>query len=100
MSTLQRLGFQVPDTYMAVLWNPGGQTLILKQSMTISYVKELDYKEKDLQEQLKNSGKIIQTQPPKTSTLTVEDVIEISHEKLCQKNQHLYAIIFSILNLK
>ena len=43
--TLQKLGSQVPDTYMAVLWNPRGQTLILKWNMTITYIKELNYKE-------------------------------------------------------
>ena len=32
---------------MAVLWNPGGQTLILKRNMTISYVKESYEMEKD-----------------------------------------------------
>ena len=69
MPTLQRLGSQVPDTYMAVLWNPGGQNLILKWNMTIGYVKELDYKEKDPQEQLENSGKITPTPPPKRHIL-------------------------------
>ena len=38
--TLQRLGFQVPDTSMVVLWNSRGQNLIQKQNMTISYFKE------------------------------------------------------------
>ena len=46
MPILQRLGSQVPDTYMSALWNPGGHNLILKWNMTIGYVKELDYKEK------------------------------------------------------
>ena len=32
-TTLQRLGSQVPDTYMVVLWNPRGQNLILKWNM-------------------------------------------------------------------
>ena len=27
---LQKLGPQIPNVYMAVLWNPGGQTVILK----------------------------------------------------------------------
>ena len=45
--TSQRLGSQVPDTYMAVLWNPRGQNLIVKWNTTISFVKKSDYKEKD-----------------------------------------------------
>ena len=45
--TLQTLGSQVPDTYMAVLWNPSGQDLILKRNMTIGYIEESDYMEKD-----------------------------------------------------
>ena len=36
---LQKLGFQTPDVYMAVLWSPGGQTIILKWNTTISYGK-------------------------------------------------------------
>ena len=43
---LQKLGHRIPDVYMSVLWNPGGQTVILKRNMTISYVKESDYMEK------------------------------------------------------
>ena len=36
----------ITDTYMAVLWKPGGQNLILKRNMTIGYVKVSDYMEK------------------------------------------------------
>ena len=43
---LQKLGFQMPDVYMAGLWNPGVETIILKRNTTIRYVKELDYMEK------------------------------------------------------
>ena len=50
--------------------------------MTIGYVKQSDYKGKDLPEQFKNSGKTIKTQPSETSTGTRGEVIEISHEKL------------------
>ena len=82
MPTLQSLDSPVPNTYMAVPWNPTGQNVILKWNMNIGYVKESDYKEKDPQEQLENSGKTIQTQPLKTPTVTVGEVIEISHEKL------------------
>ena len=38
---------RIPNVYMAVLWNPGGQTVTLKRSMTIGSVKESDYTEKD-----------------------------------------------------
>ena len=44
---------------------PKGQNLILKWNMTIGYVKESDYEEKDPQEQLKHSGKITPEHPPK-----------------------------------
>ena len=50
--------------------------------MTISYVEESDDKEKDAQEQLKHSWKNIKTQPPQRSTVTVGEIIEISHDKL------------------
>ena len=46
---LQKLGPQIPDVYMAVLWNSGGQTLILKRNMTIRYVRESDYMGKNRQ---------------------------------------------------
>ena len=74
MPTLQRPGSQVPDTYIAVLWNPRDQNLILKWNMIIGYVKESDYMEKGPPEQLKNSWKIIQTQSPKISTVTIGEV--------------------------
>ena len=44
---------------------PEVKTLILKWNMTIGYVKELDYKEKDHPEQLNKSAKITPTPPPK-----------------------------------
>ena len=40
---LQKLGTRIPDVYITVLWNPGGQTVILKRSMTISSIEESDY---------------------------------------------------------
>ena len=43
---LQKLGFRMPDEFMAVLWNPGGQAIILKRNTTISNAKESDYVEK------------------------------------------------------
>ena len=42
LQKLQNLGSQTPNVYMALLWNPGGQTKILKQNKTISSAKELD----------------------------------------------------------
>ena len=71
MPTVERLHFQVPDNYLAELWNPGGKNSIIKQNITIGYVKECYYKEKDPMEQLKISGKIIQIQPSKTMTVAV-----------------------------
>ena len=58
MHTLQRLGSQVPDTYIAVLWNPSSKNLILKWNMTIGYVKESDYKENDPKNNLTIKGKL------------------------------------------
>ena len=69
MPTLQRLGFQVPNTYTAGLWNPRVPNVIVKWNITIDYNEESDYMERDPPEQLENSGKITQTQPPKTSTV-------------------------------
>ena len=46
ISVLQKPGPQIPNVYMAVLWNPGGQTIILKQNTTISCAKESDFIEK------------------------------------------------------
>ena len=36
---LQILGPRISDVYMPVLWNPGGQAVIFKRNMTISYVR-------------------------------------------------------------
>ena len=46
ISMIQQLRLRIQDVYMAVLWNPGGQPIILKRNTTISYVKESDYIEK------------------------------------------------------
>ena len=102
MPTVQRLGSQVPNIYMAVLWHPIGQNLILKWNMTIGYIKESEHGEKWSPGTTKNSGKTIKVQPPKTSTFTVGEVIEISHDKLppMPKNQHLCSTTISIPNLK
>ena len=81
MPTLQRLRSQVPETYMAVLWDSGGQNVMLKWYMTIGYVKGSEYKEKDPLEQLENSGKITAISP-QTSSVTLGEGIEISQEKL------------------
>ena len=43
---LQKLGPRLPNVHMAVLWNPDGQTVILKRNMTIIYVTKSDYMEK------------------------------------------------------
>ena len=45
--------------------------------MTTGYVKELEYVEKAPPEQFKNSGKVTETQPFRTSTDTVGEVMEI-----------------------
>ena len=43
---LQKLGPRMPDIYVAVLWNPHDQAVILKRNMTICYARESDYMEK------------------------------------------------------
>ena len=48
---LQKLRPRIPNVYMALSWNPGGQTVILKRKMTISYERESDYREKSPQDQ-------------------------------------------------
>ena len=78
---------------MAVLWNPRGQNVILKENMTIGYVKILDYKEKDPPRTTKKLGKNHYNTAPKTSTVTVREVIEISHEKFLSMPEQL-AFIF------
>ena len=44
----QKLGLRIPDVYMVALWNPGGQPVMLKRNITISYAKESDYMKKNL----------------------------------------------------
>ena len=43
---LWKLGLRIPDAYMAVLWNPCGQPIILKRNTTFSYSRESDHMEK------------------------------------------------------
>ena len=40
---LHKLGLKIPDEFLAALWNPGGQAIILKRNTTIGYAKQLDY---------------------------------------------------------
>ena len=40
---LEKLGLRKPGLYIAVLWNPGGQPLILERNITNRYARELDY---------------------------------------------------------
>ena len=42
---LQKLDNITPDKFMAVLWNPGGDSINIKRNMTIGYMKESDYVE-------------------------------------------------------
>ena len=50
--------------------------------MTIASVKKSDYMEKGSPEQFENLGKVTEWQPPRTSTDTVGEVMEIFHNKL------------------
>ena len=47
MPMVQKLGFIIPDVYMAVLWNPRGQAIILKRNTTINHARESDYIEQN-----------------------------------------------------
>ena len=40
---VQKLGLRILDVYMAVLFNPDGQFIILKRNTTIGYAGESDY---------------------------------------------------------
>ena len=78
---LQRLGLRIPNVYMAVLWNPGGQVIILKRNTTISYARESDYMKKKPY-QWENIGKMIEIPHPIQHSDVVTEVTEISYEKL------------------
>ena len=43
---LQRIGLRITDRFMAFLCIPGGHNISLKTNTTISYMKELDYRDK------------------------------------------------------
>ena len=66
---------------MAVLWNPGGQILILKRNMTIGYVKESDHMEKDPPEHSKIQEKQLKHNPLK-HYLYSRGSYGMSHDKL------------------
>ena len=78
MPMLQKLGSRIPDVYMEVMWNPGGQTVILKRSMTIGYVKESDYMWKAPQTNEKSRKYDWNTTPYPPSD-TVREVTKTSH---------------------
>ena len=40
---LQKLYNRTPDKFMAILWNPGVDSISIKRNTTNSYMKESDY---------------------------------------------------------
>ena len=43
---IQKCDSKTPDTFMAILWNPGGHSMNTRKNKTIGYIKELEYIEK------------------------------------------------------
>ena len=78
---LKKPGPKITNVYMAVLWNPGGQTVILQRSMTICYIKESDYME-IAPRPMGKSRKMTEIGHSTPPFKTVKEVTEISHEKL------------------
>ena len=83
---LQKLESRAPDKFMAILWNPGGQSTNIKKNITIGYIKELEYIKNPKLTKRKISGKF-----PKYLK---------KNYYLCLRNQHLHFITTSILNQK
>ena len=61
---LQKLDNRTSDKFMAILQNPGGNSISIKKNATISYMKESDYVEKS---QIKQEN--------------IREIAEITHEK-------------------
>ena len=49
--TLQKLDNRTLDKFMAILWNPGGDSLSFKRNTAIDYIKESEYVKKSQNEQ-------------------------------------------------
>ena len=47
---------------MAILWNPGGESMSIKRNTTISYKIESDYVKKSQSEQQENIGNLLRSQ--------------------------------------
>ena len=56
---LQTLDNRTPDKFMAIIWNPGGDSISIKRNTTISYMKESDYVKKSQSEQQENMEKLL-----------------------------------------
>ena len=55
---LKKLDNEPLNKFMAILWNPGGDSISIKRNTPISYMKESDYVEKSQNEQ-KILGKLL-----------------------------------------
>ena len=65
---------------MAILWNPGGHSIIKKKNMTIGYVKELEYIEKKPQtDQWKNIREVSEITKDKLSPMTEQSAPTFHH---------------------
>ena len=79
---LQKLELRIPDEFMAMLWNPGGQAIILKRNTTFGYAKEFRLCTKILPQPTKNIGEATKKPHLTQNFDTVKEVTEISHDKL------------------
>ena len=64
---LMKLDSRTPDKFMAILWRSGGQSISIKNNMTIGYIKESEYIKKsqiDQQENIREAFIISQDKLP------------------------------------
>ena len=67
---------------MAVLWNPGGQPIVLKRITTIIYARESDYIGENTPNQQQSVERMTKIPPSIQYSDAVKEVTEVSHEKL------------------
>ena len=93
---LQKLEPRIPDICMAVPWNPGGQTVILKINTTISYVRESHFMARSPPRPTRNiREKMTEIQSSTPGFDTVREVTEyhMKNYHQCKKNQPACSII-------
>ena len=74
----------MPDKFIAILWNPGSESVSIKRNTTISYMKVSDYVKKSQSDQQKNIREIAEISQDKLPPMPEKSAFTF-HHNFCPK---------------